>query len=397
MRIKFITLGCKVNINETEKMIEQAKGYGFDVVYGGEEADIIVLNSCTVTNSSDKKTLSLLKKSNKTDAFTVLIGCFVSNHGKDYDADLVLTNEEKKDTIEILAKRFEMHRKPVELELDNKTRAFVKIQDGCNRFCSFCIIPYARGRSRSIALNEIIEDIKDRVKKGYKEFVLTGIHISSYGLDNGSSLIEVIETVSKIDGVKRIRLGSLEPTVIDEEFTSRLSKVEQICPHFHLSLQSGSDKVLKDMNRRYTSDEYYESVSILRKYFDKPAITTDIIVGYPTETEETFLETVDFVNRVKFANAHIFTYSHRTGTKASRLMDLSNKTKKERYHILRDVCDKHFDEYLNSFIGEQVEVLFERNKGLTRRYLPVEKTNLDHRNDIINCVIKSRKGGILIV
>ncbi len=397
MRIKFITLGCKVNINETEKMIEQAKGYGFEVVYGSEEADIIVLNSCTVTNSSDKKTLSLLKKSNKTDAFTVLIGCFVSNHGKEYDADLVLTNEEKKDTIEILAKRFEMHRKKVELELDNKTRAFVKIQDGCNRFCSFCIIPYARGRSKSIDLNEIIEDIKDRVKKGYKEFVLTGIHISSYGLDNGSSLIEVVETVSKIEGVKRIRLGSLEPTVIDEEFTTRLSKVKQICPHFHLSLQSGSDRVLKDMNRRYTSDEYYNSVSILRKYFDKPAITTDIIVGYPTETEETFLETVDFVNRVKFANAHIFTYSHRTGTKASRLMDLSNKTKKERYHILRDVCDKHFDEYLDSFVGEEVEVLFEKNKGLTRRYLPVEKTNLDHRNDIINCVIKSRKGGILIV
>ncbi len=397
MRIKFITLGCKVNINETEKMIEQAKGYGFKVVYGSEEADIIVLNSCTVTNSSDKKTLSLLKKSNKTDAFTVLIGCFVSNHGKEYDADLVLTNEEKKDTIEILAKRFEMHRKPVELELDNKTRAFVKIQDGCNRFCSFCIIPYARGRSKSIDLNEIIEDIKDRVKKGYKEFVLTGIHISSYGLDNGSSLIEVVETVSKIEGVKRIRLGSLEPTIIDEEFTSRLSKVDQICPHFHLSLQSGSDRVLKDMNRRYTSNEYYSSVSILRKYFDKPAITTDIIVGYPTETEETFMETLAFVNRVKFANAHIFTYSHRTGTKASRLMDLSNKTKKERYHILREACDKHFGEYLDSFVGEEVEVLFEKNKGLTRRYLPVEKTDLDHRNDIINCVIKSRKGGILIV
>ncbi len=397
MNIKFITLGCKVNINETEKMVEQAKGYGFNVVYGSDEADIIVLNSCTVTNSSDKKTLSLLKKSNKTDAFTVLIGCFVSNHGKEYDADLVLTNEEKKDTIEILAKRFEMNRKSVALELDNKTRAFVKIQDGCNRFCSFCIIPYARGRSKSIALNEIIRDVKERVKKGYKEFVLTGIHISSYGLDNGSSLIEVIETISKVEGVKRIRLGSLEPTIVDEEFVSRLSKVHQICPHFHLSLQSGSDRVLKDMNRKYTSEEYYSSVKILREHFDRPAITTDIIVGYPTETKETFLETVDFVNRVKFANAHIFTYSHRTGTKASKLMDLSNKTKKERYHMLRNVCDTHFDEYLDSFIGEEVEVLFEKNKGLTRRYLSVEKSDLNHRNDIIKCVVKSRKGGILIV
>ncbi len=397
MRIKFITLGCKVNINETEKMIEEAKKHGFKVVYGSEQADIIVINSCTVTNSSDKKTLSLLKKANRSSAYTVLIGCFVSNHGKNYDADLILSNEEKKNTIEILSKKFNMKKRQVPLEIDSKTRAFVKIQDGCNRFCSFCIIPYARGRSKSIDLQEIIDDINSRVDKGYKEFVLTGIHISSYGLDNDSSLIELIETVARIDGVKRIRLGSLEPTIVTEEFVCRLSKVDKICPHFHLSLQSGSNTVLKQMNRKYNADEYYNSVCILRKYFDKPAITTDIIVGYPTETEETFLETVDFVNRVKFSNAHIFTYSHRTGTKASRLMDLSNKTKKTRYHILKDVCDKHYDEYLQSFIGEEVEVLFEKNKGITRRYLPIEKKDDDIRNDIINCVVKEKDGDILIV
>ncbi len=397
MTIKFLTLGCKVNINETEKMIEQAKEYGFDVVYGSGDANIIVINSCTVTHSSDKKTLALLKKSNAHNAYTVLIGCFVSNHGKDYDADLVLSNEEKDCTMDILAKKFAMKKREVKLEIDTKTRAFVKVQDGCNRFCNFCIIPYARGRSKSIPLDEILSDVALRVKKGFKEFVLTGIHISSYGIDNNSSLIELIESVSQIPGVKRIRLGSLEPTIIDEAFVSKLSTIDQICPHFHLSLQSGSDRVLKDMNRRYTSNQYLESVEILRKYFDHPAITTDIIVGYPTETKETFLETVAFVNKVQFSNVHIFTYSHRTGTKASKLLDLSNKTKKERYHVLREVCDKHYDKYLDRFIGREVEVLFERNKGLTRRYLPVEKSELDNRNDIINCVIKAKKNGILIV
>lgn len=386
MKIEFVTLGCKVNINETERLRIEALKEGFDVV--SSNGDIVVINTCTVTHMSDKKTRKLIEKYKKRDNFIVVTGCFVdANDYVDKNVGLIVNNKEK---LDIIKKLIDIFGKPDKSRkfVKGKTRAFIKIQDGCNRFCSFCIIPFARGRSYSIDRVEIIDEVNEYLSNGYKEIVLTGIHISSYGLDNGSSLIEIIKEVSSIEGVKRLRIGSLEPTIITDEFLSELSLIKSFCPHFHLSLQSGSDKVLKDMRRIYTSEDYKRRVDLIRSYFSNASITTDIIVGYPTESNDNFLETLEFVKKVKFSAIHVFPYSKREGTKAATLLDLSPITKKKRLHALKDLSDAFTKEYYKSFIGKKVEVLFEKNKGLTKHYIPVVNDKRFKRNEIVDIIVK---------
>lgn len=378
------SLGCKVNSYEAESMEQLLKQAGYTIVPFDEDitADIYIINTCSVTNIADRKSRQMLHKSKKInpDAIVVAAGCYVNADTKkaaeDNAVDIVLGNNCKINIVEALENYykdknnsemvvdFKEKQEYEELKLDEvstHTRAYIKIQDGCNQFCSYCIIPYTRGRIRSRDIDEIEEEVTKLVSKGFKEVVLTGIHLTSYGVDNNKgSLLEVIMRLDKIDGLQRIRLGSLEPRVITEEFAKTLSSSKKICPHFHLSLQSGCDTVLKRMNRKYTTQEYYDKCCILRKYFNNPAITTDVIVGFPQETEEEFEATKVFLEKVHFYEMHIFKYSRRKGTVADRMEgQVDEKVKTHRSAILLELENKMSKEYRQQHIGKTEEVLIE--------------------------------------
>ena len=424
-------LGCKVNAYETEAMQEMLEKAGYEIVPFREGADIYIINTCTVTNIADRKSRQMLHRARRMnpDAVVVAAGCYVQAQadGQETDPciDIVIGNNHKKDLVRIL-EEYERQREQArskgaeektadavqELEDISRTReyedlhlskpgdhtrAYIKVQDGCNQFCTYCIIPYARGRVRSRGGDDVVKEVRDLAANGYREIVLTGIHLSSYGIDFDGErhLLSLIRSVHEVDGIERIRLGSLEPGIITEEFAGELSRMPKICPHFHLSLQSGCNATLRRMNRRYTADEYYEKCCILRKYFENPALTTDVIVGFPGETEEEFEESCAFVDRVNFYETHIFKYSRRKGTKAASMPEqVDEQVKAERSARLIALGQTKRKVYEQSFIGKEVEVLVEEDvlidgkmmqTGHTKEYM---KIALEKKENLKNCVIK---------
>ena len=397
--VAFITLGCKVNQYETNAMTQQFIEKGYEVVDHTKEADIYIVNTCTVTNMSDRKSRQMLRrvKELNKDAIIVACGCYVqvakSELEKIEEVDLILGNNEKKNIVEFVEEFERTNKKELKIEdvmyqkefvefgdvvYTEKTRAVIKVQDGCDRFCSYCIIPYARGRVRSRKPEKIISEIRKIAEKGIKEVVITGIHIASYGKDfknENYRLIDLLEEINKIDGIQRIRLGSLEPLLITEEFVSRLVKLEKICHHFHLSLQSGCDETLKRMNRRYTTEDFRNIVSLLRENYKDVNLTTDIIVGFPQETEEEFNKTYEFLKEMKFYKMHVFKYSQRKGTKAAVMKgQIDGNKKEERSQKLIELSNKNEKEYNENYVGKEVEVLWEEEKdgfykGHTKNYI----------------------------
>lgn len=382
-------LGCKVNAYETEAMQELLEQNGYEIVPFQEGADIYIINTCTVTNMADRKSRQMIHRAKKMnpDAIVVAAGCYVQaqeNSDKiDECIDIVIGNNKKQNLIEIL-EEYEQKRKEAdgvfvqqevidinhtkeyeELHLTKTaehTRAYIKVQDGCNQFCTYCIIPYMRGRVRSRRKEEVVEEVSALAANGYKEVVLTGIHLSSYGVDfeEKETLLSLIQAVHAIEGIERIRLGSLEPRIITEEFASALSALPKICPHFHLSLQSGCEETLKRMNRRYLAEEYFEKCMLLRKYFENPALTTDIIVGFPGETEEEFEESRAFVEKVNFYETHIFKYSKRQGTKAAVMPNqVPEPEKTKRSNTLLALDERNRKAYEEQFSGKETEILVE--------------------------------------
>ncbi|MBQ8869069.1 MAG: tRNA (N(6)-L-threonylcarbamoyladenosine(37)-C(2))-methylthiotransferase MtaB [Oscillospiraceae bacterium] len=399
MRVAVYTLGCKVNQYESQFLCERFLQRGHQIVAHTEPADVYIVNSCTVTATSDSKSKKMVghfRKQNP-DAVVALIGCFPQAFPeKAYEvktADIVLGNAEKGRVVELCERCFaDKERReavcdqilPAEIEpmcisrFEERTRAFVKIQDGCNRFCSYCIIPKARGRICSKPINEIVEEITALSKNGYSEIVLVGIDLSSYGKQFGKTLTDAVEAVAKIDGVKKIRLGSLEPEIISDEDLKRLSKIEKFCPQFHLSLQSGCDKTLKRMNRHYNCDEYREIVNKIRAAFENASITTDVMVGFAGESDEDFKASLEFVKSIGFLKVHVFPYSVRKGTRAAEFEGhIDGETKKKRARIMLSETEKIRREILENQIGKTVEVLVEsriKNNcafGYTKDYLPV--------------------------
>lgn len=384
-------LGCKVNSYETEAMQQMLEAAGYEIVPFREGADVYVINTCSVTNIADRKSRQMLHKAKKMnpDAVVVAAGCYVQAAGeelkKDEAIDLIIGNNKKTDLIQILEEHFsrmeEQEKQKKEdyiidigstteyeqLSIDriaDHTRAFIKIQDGCNQFCSYCIIPYTRGRVRSREAEDVIREVETLVKGGYQEIVLTGIHLSSYGVDfpeeKKEDLLGLIVKLDQIPGLKRIRLGSLEPRIITEEFARTLAGLRTICPHFHLSLQSGCDDTLKRMNRHYTTEDYKKRCDILRQYFDNPAITTDVIVGFPGETEEEFEQTREFLQEIRFYEMHVFKYSKRAGTRAAVMENqIPESVKAERSDCLLALDARMSHAYRKSFQGKGKEVLME--------------------------------------
>lgn len=463
-------LGCKVNSYEIDVVQQMLQEKGYKIVAFDKKADIYIVNTCSVTNIADRKSRQMLHRAKKLnpDAVVVAMGCYVQAGKeealKDECIDLAIGNNKKKDVVSILEQFLLKRENMVEMEevnpietsneaeqtemvgaiqkeaqtmYDKKTlnhttiidinhtdeyeemqlkktadhtRAYIKIQDGCNQFCTYCIIPYARGRVRSRKIEDILAEVQNLRDKGYKEIVLTGIHISSYGvdIDKEPHLLELIQEIHKIEGIERIRLGSLEPRIVTEEFAMAISNMPKICPHFHLSLQSGCDKTLKAMNRRYDTTEFAEKVALLRKYFAHPAITTDVIVGFPQETEEDFEITRSFLEKMSFFEMHIFPYSKRAGTRAA-IMDgqLTEAVKKERSQILLRLEKEQSENYRQSMIGKEIEVLFEEEKeidgetyfvGHTKEYVKVFiRTKQDLTNVIVKTTAKELKDGMLLI
>lgn len=375
-------LGCKVNSYETQAMQQIMEEAGYEIVpFGNELCDVYIINTCSVTNIADRKSRQMIHKARKMNPEAVIVatGCYVESAKEfiDEDIDIVIGNNEKSRLLDILDGFFLENQSNCledmgkvsdfdEMKLtrpEEHTRAYVKIQDGCNRFCSYCIIPYVRGRIRSRGEEDIINEITAIADSGCKEVVLTGIHLSSYGMDKperGITLIDIIEKINTIEGISRIRLGSLEPRIVTEEFVTRLKRCDKVCPHFHLSLQSGCDTVLKRMNRKYTVDEFYSGVELLRRNFDKPAITTDVIVGFPGETEEEFYKTKEYLEKVNFYELHVFKYSRRKGTVADKMPDqIPENIKAIRSNILLEMDERLSGEYRAQYIGNVVDVLLE--------------------------------------
>ena len=411
--ISFYTLGCKVNQYETNAMMQKFQEAGYQIVDINDNiSDICVINTCTVTNMSDRKSRHMLRKiKEKNDnAIIIATGCYAQVAKKQLEempeVDIVIGNDEKNDIVYFLEEYMKKQQKIVEVQdiskqkefidmgqitYTEKTRAVIKVQDGCNQFCSYCLIPYARGRVRSRKPESILKEIKQIAQKGIQEIVITGIHIASYGrdFDNGYYLIDLLEEINKIDGIARIRLGSLEPTIITEDFMKRLIKLDKICHHFHLSLQSGCDETLKRMNRKYTTSQFKEIVSRLRKYYNDVILTTDIIVGFPGETKEEFKQTYQFLKEIKFYKMHVFPYSPREGTRAAIMENqVDNKIKEHRSKELIEMSNQNQKKYNEQYVGKEVEVLFEENedgyyKGHTQNYILVKyKTNDNLENKL---------------
>lgn len=415
-------LGCKVNAYETEAMQELLEQEGYEIVPFHEDADVYIINTCTVTNMADRKSRQMLHRAKKKnpDAVVVACGCYVQAKQDEIDEsiDIVVGNNRKKNIVEILAeyeasKEKQTVQKEVidinhtdeyeELHLTKTaehTRAYIKVQDGCNQFCSYCIIPFARGRVRSRSYDSVIAEVKKLAEGGYKEVVLTGIHLSSYGVDTGENLLSLIQGVHEVSGIERIRLGSLEPRIITEEFVQAIAKLPKMCPHFHLSLQSGCDETLRRMNRRYTAEEYMDGCKLLRKYFDHPALTTDVIVGFPGETQEEFAASKAFVDQVDFYETHVFKYSRRQGTKAAAMENqIPEMEKTRRSNELLELNKKKQKEYEERLIGTTQEVLMEEavqidgetwQVGHTKEYVKIgRKTEENLTNQLVNVEIES--------
>ena len=426
-KVAFITLGCKVNQYETNAMIQEFIQKGYEIVEHTKKADIYVVNTCTVTNMSDRKSRQMLRrvKELNKDAVVVACGCYVqvakNEIEKIEEIDLAIGNNEKKNIVEIVEKYLEENKKQEEIEdvmfqkefvefgditYTEKTRAVIKVQDGCDRYCSYCIIPYARGRVRSRKPQSIISEIEKISKQGIKEVVITGIHIASYGKDFKEEyrLIDLLEEINQIKGIERIRLGSIEPLLITEDFIERLVKLQKVCHHFHLSLQSGCDETLKRMNRRYTTNEFKEIVKRLRNYYEDVVITTDIIVGFPQESEEEFEKTYQFLKEINFYKMHVFKYSPRKGTKAANMEgQIDGNVKEERSQKLIELSDKNENEFNNKYIGKEVEILFEEEKngfyqGHTKNYiLALCKSDKNIENKILKAkCIGVKKNNIIV-
>lgn len=392
MRVGFLTLGCKVNSYETEKMKIKFEEQGHTVVAFEEKADVYIVNTCTVTNIADRKSRKMLHRAKRRnpDSLVVAAGCYVDSSDKkgekDSSVDLFVTNAMKEDLVafvveamkernivpmQVTEEEFEKeHHMTKEAMAQKHTRAYLKVQNGCNQYCTYCIIPYVRGPLSSKPVEDVVYEVEQLAKDGIQEVVLTGIHLSSYGVDltecknflelEGRMLLKLIQNVAKVDGIERIRLGSLEPRIITKNFLEELSQIPEVCPHFHLSLQSGCDQTLRRMNRHYSADEYEEGVKMIRAYFKHPAITTDIIVGFPQETEEEFEATCAFARRIAFAQIHVFKYSRRQGTMADAMTGQVDETiKNQRSEKLIGIEKELEKEYQKYFIGKKEEVLLE--------------------------------------
>ena len=418
-KVSFYTLGCKVNQYETNAMAQKFKEAGYEIVDMNDDiSDICIVNTCTVTNMSDRKSRHSLRrvKEKNPSAIIAAVGCYAQVAKNDLEKmseiDIVLGNEEKANIVQYVEKFMENQNKLIEIEdiaskkefedmgqitYTEKTRAFIKVQDGCNQFCSYCIIPYARGRVRSRNAESIIKEITQIAQNGIKEVVITGIHVASYGRDlgNENGLIELLEKINEIEGIKRIRLGSLEPKIITEEFMQRLSKLEKMCHHFHLSLQSGCDATLKRMNRKYTTAEVKKIIERIRRYYDDVMLTTDIIVGFPGETEEEFETTYQFLKEVKLYKMHVFQYSPRRGTRAAVMPNqIDGNIKEARSKKLIELSNENQKMYNQQLVGKDVEVLFEDKevedgityfRGHTQNYILVKyKTDENLENTLKN-------------
>lgn len=417
LKAAFLTLGCKVNQYETDAMRELLEAAGYDIVDFKERADVYIINTCSVTNMADRKSRQMIHRARKKNpgAVVVAAGCYVQaaeNELKEKGiADVLIGNNKKKDIVRILEEYFQKGEKTAEVldisctneyesltihKINEHTRAYIKIQDGCNQFCSYCIIPYTRGRIRSKQLEDVIREIRALAREGYKEVVLTGIHLSSYGMDfpeeNRTDLLAVIENVQEIDGIERIRLGSLEPRIITEEFAQGLKKCSKVCPHFHLSLQSGCDETLKRMNRKYTTEEYKKALAILRDTFEHPALTTDVIVGFAGETEEEFEKTRAYLEEINLYEMHIFKFSVRKGTRAERMPgQVPEDVKTKRSAVLLAMTERHKKDFEQWYIGRKEKVLLEEMveingtkymQGHTERYVKVV-VNFDENSEIL--------------
>ena len=424
-KVALHNLGCKVNAYETQAMEKLLAEHGYEIVPFTEEADVYIINTCTVTNIADRKSRQMLHRAKKRNpsAIVVAAGCYVQTAGEqaklDSAIDILVGNNRKKDIVAILeayeadertrtacldiskTDEFELMELGVETE---HTRVNLKVQDGCNQFCSYCIIPYARGRIRSLPKEKAVEQVEKFVKQGFQEVVLTGIHISSYGKDlkekdgRKENLLSLIRAVHQVEGLKRLRLGSLEPGIITEEFVKEIAALKKLCPHFHLSLQSGSRTVLERMNRHYSPEEYLDKCNLIRKYFVNPALTTDVIVGFPGETEKEFEESRKFLNQVDFYEVHVFQYSKRKGTKAAAMeRQIDEAVKSRRSECLITDGKVRENRYREAFIGKEVSVLFEEEQvkngdhywtGFTKEYIRVAlKTEKQLKNMLIDCRI----------
>lgn len=419
--VSFYTLGCKVNQYETNAMEQQFIKNNYEIVENTQKADIYVINTCTVTNMAERKSRQMLRRVKEINPSAVLVvcGCYAQVAKNELEQipeiDIILGINEKNEIVQIvenyMEKMAEQDKKSQEAEIDDvskqkefldfgdvtyteKNRAVVKVQDGCNMFCSYCIIPYARGRIRSRKIESVVSEIEKIAKEGIKEVVITGIHVASYGKDfdneNTSKkirLIDLLEAINKVDGIDRIRLSSLEPTIVDEEFATRLSKLDKICDHFHLSLQSGCDETLKRMNRKYTTQIYRDAVAILRKYYPEASFTTDVIVGFPGETDEEFAKTYEFLKEIDFYRLHVFKYSPRRGTVAEKMPNqIDGNKKEERSNKLIELSNSTENKHNQSYIGKTVKVLFEEFedgffKGHTTNYMMVKVAGEEEQSD----------------
>ena len=419
--VSFYTLGCKVNQYETNAMEQQFIKNNYEIVENTQKADIYVINTCTVTNMAERKSRQMLRRVKEINPSAVLVvcGCYAQVAKNELEQipeiDIILGINEKNEIVQIVEKYMEkmaeQDKKSQEAEIDDvskqkefldfgdvtyteKNRAVVKVQDGCNMFCSYCIIPYARGRIRSRKIESVVSEIEKIAKEEIKEVVITGIHVASYGKDfdneNTSKkirLIDLLEAINKIDGIDRIRLSSLEPTIVDEKFATRLSKLDKICDHFHLSLQSGCDETLKRMNRKYTTQIYRDAVATLRKYYPEASFTTDVIVGFPSETDEEFAKTYEFLKEIDFYRLHVFKYSPRRGTVAEKMLNqIDGNKKEERSNKLIELSNSMENKHNQSYIGKTVKVLFEEFedgffKGHTTNYMMVKVAGEEEQSD----------------
>lgn len=426
-KVKFSTLGCKVNQYETEAMAELFVKNGYEITED-YNCDVFVLNTCTVTNLSDRKSRQQISKirSENSNAVIAVVGCYSQVSPDEIEniegVNVILGTKYRKEIVELceLAKssnktinkveNIGKNREFEELTINTEhsmTRAYIKIQEGCSQFCSYCIIPYARGPIRSRNIRDIVLEAKRLADNGFKEIVLTGIHVASYGKDlenDDIGLIDVIEDIGQIDKIKRIRLSSLEPRIVDKQFLDRLSKVEQFCDHFHLSLQSGSDSILQSMNRKYDTDLYEKTINLIREYYPYAAITTDIIVGFPGETDEDFEKTLNFVDKIQFSKIHVFKYSNRKGTVASKMKNqVSGVVKKERSKLLIEKSKYYTDKFLDNMLNQPIKVLFESKnddgyiKGYTTNYIRVKREyNPNLSNKIIDVICNRRENEELV-
>lgn len=426
-KVKFSTLGCKVNQYETEAMAELFVKNGYEITED-YNCDVFVLNTCTVTNLSDRKSRQQISKirSENSDAIIAVVGCYSQVSPDEIEniegVNVILGTKYRKEIVELcelaqssnkiinkvesIGKNREFEELTINTE-HSMTRAYIKIQEGCSQFCSYCIIPYARGPIRSRNIRDIVLEAKRLADNGFKEIVLTGIHVASYGKDlenDDIGLIDVIQDIGQIDKIKRIRLSSLEPRIVDKQFLDRLSKVEQFCDHFHLSLQSGSDSILQSMNRKYDTDLYEKTINLIREYYPNAAITTDIIVGFPGETDEDFEKTLNFVDKIRFSKIHVFKYSNRKGTVASKMKNqVSGVVKKERSKLLIEKSKYYTDKFLDNMLNQPIKVLFESKnddgyiKGYTTNYIRVKREyNPNLSNKIIDVICNRRENEELV-